>query len=142
MPPTMTGSCSREGCQNKISSQNKSGVCTPCQQGYPVGGKRSKLAARTPARASTSRDADDDALDSEGLDEPAADEAPPETEEAPPESADLRDFFTLAEALGLDAQKMLDGWCRQWVEKVRTRALGGKPSGDAPAELQETPAGE
>jgi len=56
--------------------------------------------------------------------------------EPPPPPTDVEEFFTLAEALGLDAQKMLDGWCRQWVEKVRARALGSRPSADAPPDVQ------
>lgn len=144
MPPVMDRTCSKTGCKNKISSQNKTGVCTPCQQGYPVGSDGWKPAAKKSA-GSSKPDADDAMLErvetSSVKPPPPAKAKKPKAPEGPP--AEIEEFFKLTEALGLDGQKMLDDWCRHWVAKVRARALGGKPSEDAAPELQpESPQAE
>lgn len=129
MPPLMDRSCSKVGCKNKISSQNKTGVCTPCQQGYPVGSDGWKPAAKR-STASSKPDADDAVLErvetSSVKPPPPAKAKKPKKEKAPEPTpaGPVEEFFTLAQALGLEPQEMLDGWCSDWVRTTRARALG------------------
>lgn len=127
--------CSREGCDNRISAANKTGVCTPCQQGRRPGARSSKPASPRPARASKRRDADDAVLDRVGMNEtvvetvdaahralaaPAA-EAPPTP---PGEKTWFDKYCELHAALGLDANQAIEDHCQAWVELTTSRALG------------------
>lgn len=120
MPPKMSDTlCSREGCDNQLSSQNKSGVCAPCQQGRKPF-MLSRAAVRKPKRT---RRADDELLERAGLAETKADEAPPAAVAAKDETW-LAKFYRLHEALGLNAEEAIEEFCQDWVEKVTERALG------------------
>lgn len=114
---TTMSNCSK--CSKELGANNKSGVCTPCQQG------------RAPAAAET-----------------VSVKPPPSRKPKAPAPGDVEEFFTLASALGLEPQSMLDTWCREWVEKTRARALGPEsftvigPAGTVTASGDETEAAE
>lgn len=58
---------------------------------------------------------------------------------SPPAEPDWqKQFFALAEALGLDPMQMLTDFCRGWVEDTRRKALGARLD----ISKSETPAGE
>lgn len=129
MANRMTGTCSVAGCSNTISSANKTGVCTPCQQGRK---SNRATAGSAPARRRAA------APPPEPFTAEEVAEASPPAEEAP---SHMKQFYTLAEALGLDPEAMLDEHCRAWVETTRTRALGESPVQLAPAPAPEASVG-
>lgn len=59
---------------------------------------------------------------------PKADEAPPSFDAGEVSRPDdpVRQFHQLADALGLNPAEMIETFCREWVEKVRRRALEGE----------------
>jgi len=135
--------CSK--CGNKIGSANKSGICTPCQRptrfglaGVSLNLKRSDAGGK-PRPTDDEEDAVLARVEASSVKPPPPPKVRRAKKEKPPPEApgDVEEFFKLAEALGLDAQKMLDDWCRQWVARVRARALGARPSADAPAEIRD-----
>jgi hypothetical protein len=130
MPRELINPCTKPGCTNKISAQNKSGVCTPCQQGRTAhlpGGAASKRAARRSARASTP-DADDAVLERIGMSAEAGVAAAVELAETAADAADAKSWFDkfvlLHQALGLDPHEAIEEHCRTWVETTTARALG------------------
>lgn len=139
--------CSK--CGEKVGNANKSGICTKCQRPTRFGlpGQSINL------KPGTKVDPDDEVLARVDVKPPPP--AKVKKAKAPPAAAgDVEEFFTLASALGLEPQAMLDGWCREWVEKIRTRALiAADPASELAAAIElveraaatpkpETPAGD
>jgi hypothetical protein len=117
----MAKTCSREGCTNPLGPANKSGVCSPCQQG-----RTAHLSGAVPKPPRKRKDADDAVLARAGLAE-TIDKAPADSAAlaAPtPDETWLAKFYRLHEALGLDADGAIEEHCRSWVEAVTSRALG------------------
>lgn len=86
--------CSREDCSNPLGGNNRSGVCSPCQQKRPL--KDQPPRVRT-SKAKTSP-------------------APTVTTRA--------DFQAVAKALGFDPESLIDGFCESWLEKLRAKVGG------------------
>lgn len=128
-------------CGKQLGNANKSGLCTPCQR------PNRKAAAAS----------EDSVLDRMGFGQGSeehpvksrGDEAPPKEPKKPrakpgpkpksePVQVPLRrgrweeQFRSLAGALGLDPDEMLERYCREWVETTRTRALNANPVATAP----------
>lgn len=100
-----TRTCSTKDCGRPLGAANKSGVCSSCSSGY----KPKSDVGPAPKRIASV----------EVKPPPAA----KKVKKAPAPIGPVEEFFTLAEALGLKPQDMLDGWCRAWVTTTRERAL-------------------
>jgi len=100
--------CSREGCGNHISTQNKTGVCTPCQQGYPPGSAGSKAGKKKPRATKPKADV----LDRLELGVVEA--------KLPKAKSDAQKRFrVVAEAMGHDPEALLNTYCEGWLAAVK-----------------------
>lgn len=97
-------------CGKKLRSSNTKGVCADAVR------CRKRVAGEA---------VDDQVLDRVGIKTPPT---TPETEPAPPDWQ--RQFFQLAEALGLNPVQMLEEHCQHWVEQTRARALAKESKGE------------
>jgi hypothetical protein len=123
-PPTKELAMSSERkcskCSGAIGPNNRIGICTPCQ-------RPNRGAGAVKVRGHAKPDADDAVLGRLAEDLKPPPPAEPET------SPWLKQFYQLAEALGLNPDDMLAEHCRQWVENVRAKALGEVKPSEAPA---------
>lgn len=113
-------------CGKTLRADNTRGACTKCLKKpglRPAQGKKPRAAGN-----------EDSVLARMGFEvkRPADDEAPPATKAkakkrsapAPADPAHWQGRFrALTSALGLNPDGMLEGYCREWVETARARAL-------------------
>jgi hypothetical protein len=132
MPLKLINPCSRAGCPNRISAQNKSGVCTACQQG-----RTAHLAGAAPKKPRAKRRDSDGAVLDRVMPPPRLEDGPLVDDEAKAEQHAaiektdetwLAKFYRLHEALGLDPEAAIEEHCRAWVQETTARALGESSS--------------
>lgn len=139
--------CSRDGCENRLGVNNKTGTCTPCQQGRSAhlsGERSSKSASPPPAPVSMLRDDDDELLERTKLGSTKPPPPPKKTKAQRHAEVDaapatwLEKFYRLQEALSLNPDQTLEEWCRDWVEETSRRALENHTTAAKPAEAAES----
>ena len=92
--PPAPRTCSREGCENRLGPNNKSGICSPCQQKRPLTAQPPRM--RVP-------------------------KAKPATTPSPTSRSD---FQAVTRALGFDPEALIDGFCEEWLAKLRAKVGG------------------
>lgn len=111
-PPEVRMNCTKCGWQ--LRTDNKRGICaveTACRRRVEAVGADDQVLERVEASSTKAK-------------------TPPTTPEPEPAPPDWqRQFFQLAEALGLNPVEMLEEHCRDWVETTRRRALTTGPMG-------------